>query len=314
MIAEATLIVDLMLGALACALGLLSVGLSNLKQAIAMFIALGLILALIWLRLAAPDLALAEAALGSGVLGGLLIMASRGIKKPAPDHGSHLKNIAATSLSLLLAMVMGYASLELLSTDNRQLAEVLTFEYLADSGVTNPVTAVLLNYRAYDTLLELTVVLAACISVFIAGPQFLLTDKTAPFPQRLIKALLPVIALFACYLLWIGAKEPGGAFQAGSLLAGGVALFMLIGLRYPLSVRSLRWSLGLGVLAFLVVGLSSLLSGQPFFTLESETAGLVILLIEIAATISVTAALAALFLGGHPQRWYAHASKKEESS
>jgi uncharacterized MnhB-related membrane protein len=41
------------------------------------FIALGLVLAITWFRLSAPDLALAEAAVGSGLTGALLLVAAR---------------------------------------------------------------------------------------------------------------------------------------------------------------------------------------------------------------------------------------------
>jgi uncharacterized MnhB-related membrane protein len=46
-------------------------------RAVVKFIVLGLILALTWLRLGAPDVALAEAAVGSGVTGALLLVALR---------------------------------------------------------------------------------------------------------------------------------------------------------------------------------------------------------------------------------------------
>ena len=39
------------------------------------------------------------------------------------------------------------------------------------SGVSNPVTAVLLNFRAYDTLLELAVLLAAVLGILALGPR-----------------------------------------------------------------------------------------------------------------------------------------------
>jgi uncharacterized MnhB-related membrane protein len=50
---------------------------TNLFRATVSFIALGLVLALTWFRLSAPDLALAEAAVGSGLTGALLIVALR---------------------------------------------------------------------------------------------------------------------------------------------------------------------------------------------------------------------------------------------
>ena len=45
------------------------------------FVAYGLLLALLWVRLAAPDVALTEAALGSGLTGGLLVSASTRLRR-----------------------------------------------------------------------------------------------------------------------------------------------------------------------------------------------------------------------------------------
>jgi uncharacterized MnhB-related membrane protein len=50
---------------------------ANLMRAVVNFILLGLMLALTWLRLGAPDVALAEAAVGSGLTGALLLSALR---------------------------------------------------------------------------------------------------------------------------------------------------------------------------------------------------------------------------------------------
>lgn len=46
------------------------------------FIAFGLALALAWARLGAPDVALAEAALGAGITGVLLVDAARELSRP----------------------------------------------------------------------------------------------------------------------------------------------------------------------------------------------------------------------------------------
>jgi energy-converting hydrogenase B subunit D len=45
----------------------------DLFRAVVLFIAFGLLLSLTWVRLRAPDLALAEAAIGAGLTGALLI-------------------------------------------------------------------------------------------------------------------------------------------------------------------------------------------------------------------------------------------------
>jgi uncharacterized MnhB-related membrane protein len=49
----------------------------NLFRAVVMFIAFGLLMALAWVRLQAPDIALAEAAIGAGLSGVLLLDAAR---------------------------------------------------------------------------------------------------------------------------------------------------------------------------------------------------------------------------------------------
>jgi len=47
----------------------------DLFKAIVLFISFGLLMALAWVRLAAPDVALAEAAIGAGLTGALLLAA-----------------------------------------------------------------------------------------------------------------------------------------------------------------------------------------------------------------------------------------------
>ena len=95
---------------------------------------------------------------------------------------------------------------------------------LADSGVTNPVTAVLLNFRAYDTLLELAVLLAALLGIFALGPARPGFKEGGPVLDGLIRWLVPLLVVTGGYLLWVGAHAPGGAFQAGALLAAAAVL------------------------------------------------------------------------------------------
>lgn len=66
---------DLVLGIGLLSLAWLSLSSADLFKAVVLFIAFGLLLALAWVRLAAPDVALAEAAIGAGLTGGLLMAA-----------------------------------------------------------------------------------------------------------------------------------------------------------------------------------------------------------------------------------------------
>lgn len=53
----------------------------KLDRAVIMFIVFGLLLTLVWARLDAPDIALAEAALGAGLTGTLLLDALAGVRR-----------------------------------------------------------------------------------------------------------------------------------------------------------------------------------------------------------------------------------------
>jgi uncharacterized MnhB-related membrane protein len=69
----------------------------NLFRGIVLFIAFGLLMALTWVRLSAPDVALAEAAIGAGLTGALLMAALarlKDIRKVVPDDdaSSHIHN------------------------------------------------------------------------------------------------------------------------------------------------------------------------------------------------------------------------------
>jgi multisubunit Na+/H+ antiporter MnhB subunit len=166
---------------------------------------------------------------------------------------------------------------------------------LPESGVRHPVTAVLLNFRAYDTLLEIGVLLVAWIAARGLAP----VPRAAPGPPPLVldalfRLLAPVVVVFAAYLLWRGADAPGGAFQAGALLAAAAVLASLVGARLPLArLETVLASAGLA--AFVAVGLAALALGGAFLAYPPGAAGALIFAIEVAATLSIAAALALLF-------------------
>lgn len=56
----------------------------RLDLAIVLFIAFGLLMALAWARLAAPDIGLAEAAIGAGLTGALLLDAFGALRRRRP--------------------------------------------------------------------------------------------------------------------------------------------------------------------------------------------------------------------------------------
>jgi len=64
----------------------------DLFRAIVLFIAFGLLMALAWVRLDAPDVALAEAAIGAGLTGALLLAALARLKSNNETMAAHEKD------------------------------------------------------------------------------------------------------------------------------------------------------------------------------------------------------------------------------
>jgi multisubunit Na+/H+ antiporter MnhB subunit len=206
-------------------------------------------------------------------------------------------------LSLALLAALGWAVFSLPAKPTGLTAESLA--KLSESGVDNPVTAVLLNYRGYDTLLEVGVLLLAIVGVWSLRrgewPAGDLRDR--PLLMSLLRVLLPILVLAAGYLLWIGAFAPGGAFQGGALLGGALVLVMLGGLagRFLQRERWLRFGLGLGVLVFaMVCAVTQWLTGGLLQYPEGN-GGQWIMVIESAAMISIGLTLGLLYLGGRPE-------------
>lgn len=175
----------------------------------------------------------------------------------------------------------------------------LVREALPRSGVENPVTAVLLNFRGYDTLLEVAVLLLAAVAA-----QALNTGLSGRAPltstnlllAAFFRLLAPLAIVVAGYLLWVGKHAPGGAFQAGAVLAAlGILAALTTGVVPRWESPRLALALVAGLLVFSSVGLTVLQTEGRFLKYPATHAGTLILLIEAAAAVSIAAALIALF-------------------
>ncbi len=214
-----------------------------------------------------------------------------------------MRRICIGTLSIALLAALSWAAVSL-PTKPTGLTEA-SLAKLSESGVTNPVTAVLLNYRGYDTLLEVGVLLLAIVGVWSLRrgewPAADLHDR--PLLLSLLRVVLPVLVLAAGYLLWIGAFAPGGAFQGGALLGGALVLVMLGGLARRVVNRKglLRAGLVLGVLVFATIcAVTQLLTGG-LLQYPAGSGDQWIMVIESAAMISIGLTLGLLYLGGRPE-------------
>ncbi|MBD3619072.1 MAG: sodium:proton antiporter [Chromatiales bacterium] len=202
-------------------------------------------------------------------------------------------------LSAGLGLALAWAMLDLPPAPVHLPAQVAVS--LAVSGVDHPVTAVLLNFRSYDTLLEVGVLLLALLGMLAAGatPERPTSLPPDPMLEGLARLLVPLMVLTAGYLLWAGAFRPGGAFQAAAVLAGAGVLLRLAG---PVTAwtppgRMLRLGLAAGFVVFLAVAALGLAQGA-MLEYPRVWAGSLILAVEAGLTVSLGLTLAGLFLAG----------------
>ncbi len=271
---------------------------SDLFAGIILYIAFGLLMALVWARLRAPDIALAEAAIGAGLTGALLIDATR--RKTTREHrsprvtaGSAL--ILALGAAMVVLLFAGIASIGM--GDGVPAAAAA----IGESGVRHPVTAVLLNFRAYDTWLETGVLVLAVLGAFAAtGDRRMPASSPAggnEVTNALLSVMIPAMVLVAGLLLWRGTTAPGGAFQAGAVIGSAGVVLLLLSRWTGDSVPSLAFRLLLasGFAAFLAAALLPIAFARTMLEFRGPEASMVILIVELAVTVTVATALALLF-------------------
>jgi multisubunit Na+/H+ antiporter MnhB subunit len=208
-------------------------------------------------------------------------------------------------LVALLATLFAGLALAILSLPSDSAGLALQVDAaMPETGVTHPVTAVLLDFRGYDTLLEMVVLLLALAGVWsLAEGSPVLDRRPSTMLDRLTRLYAPLMLMVAGYLLWAGSAAPGGAFQAGAVLGAAGVVLTLTGWRLPVAWAGwpLRLILVLGVAVFIAVGLVSIGAGSVWLDYPQEWTAGSILLIEAVASLSIGATLAMLFLGGRPE-------------
>ncbi|HET9717356.1 MAG TPA: monovalent cation/H+ antiporter subunit A [Pseudolabrys sp.] len=165
-------------------------------------------------------------------------------------------------------------------------------------GGTNIVNVILVDFRAFDTLGEITVLGIVALTVFALLRRFRPAAESIPVPgqqrvqdlfddasetrQRgdtvkstmavpavMMTALFPVIGIAALYLLLRGHDLPGGGFVAGVMMATAFILQYMargtIWVEAHLRVLPVRW-MGTGLVMAAGVGAAAWFFNRPFLT------------------------------------------------
>jgi multisubunit Na+/H+ antiporter MnhB subunit len=270
------------------------------------FVSFGLLLTLVWVRLDAIDVALTEAAIGSGLTGALLLGAASRLPETAMatarERPAPLLRAAAALLAAAVAGLL--AGAVLLLPDPAPTLAPAAAENAAATGLGNPVTNVLMAFRAMDTMLEKVVLVLALVGVWSLTPYRREGGNAVPLRRAghdgalvfLARLLPPVGIVIGIYLFWEGADHPGGAFQGGAIVAAMWLLVMMAGLGdAPASSRGwLRLALICGPTVFLIVGLGGLWLGHAFLAYPAAYAKPLILAIELAMILTIALTLGLL--------------------
>lgn len=179
----------------------------------------------------------------------------------------------------------------------------------------NLVTAVLADYRGFDTFLESTVMFLAAFSVAMAlvgrpkkskanDISHVTKSFGGPDVKVIIPVIIPLVLLYAAYVLFHGEVSLGGGFQAGALIALAYILYTLVGnkrIEYIHVTQPLAMGVGaVGILIYGVTGLVPLFFDGKFLEYSklpmaaAETAELHsigIMFIEVGVTICVMASI-----------------------
>jgi multicomponent Na+:H+ antiporter subunit A len=238
--------------------------------------AVGYGVAVIFLSFGAPDVAMTQFSVETlTVLIYVLVFRHfRGLGQLSP----RLVRARDALIALAIGTFIGALVLSVATTETAPRLR----EYFAEFGPTlghgrNIVNVILVDFRAFDTLGEITVLATAAIGVrgllrlAANGPDEVRSvhPVTSPIFRTAARLLMPLLLLFSVFLLLRGHNQPGGGFVGGLVAAAAFALYAIaFGVqhaRQALLVRPLTL-LGTGLLIALASGLPAVLRGQPFLT------------------------------------------------
>ncbi|NWG22872.1 MAG: sodium:proton antiporter [Pseudorhodoplanes sp.] len=180
--------------------------------------------------------------------------------------------IAVLLLALIFATIaIGHAEQTVL----RPLAESYVRLVPHELGAPNVITGILLTYRAFDTLGEVAVLFMVAAGVGLvlkepgkAGARSASDSEAAQPASEIVRTaaqiLVPLIAIFAAYIIMNGHISAGGGFQGGAVIASAVLLMLLADPSHKLNSVFLSVTESLAGVLFVLVGIAGLIFAGGF--------------------------------------------------
>ena len=241
----------------------------------------GLVVSLVFVRFSAPDLALTQL-LVEIVTVLLLLLALYFMPAESPRESSRFRQVRDTMVAVAVGLGAGLLAWALLTRPFSTIAWYYLEHAKPQGGGYNVVNVILVDFRGFDTLGEITVLGIAAVAILA-----LLQELRLGTPQRdwdgrpwaverhplmlrvLARPLLPLALLVSVYLFLRGHNAPGGGFIAG-LVTGTAILLQYVAYGSDWARERLPWNystaIALGLLLATATGLASWAFGAPFLT------------------------------------------------
>ncbi len=164
---------------------------------------------------------------------------------------------------------------------NPQTAPAFYLKHSKESLHTaNSVTAIVVNFRGFDTLGEVTVLFLAATG--LASILFRRKEEEAPrvflrsssILRTGSKILFPMILLLGAYVFIHGHLTPGGGFQGGAIIATGFLLMFIVYRRFNTNHKVMVWLESLAGLGFVLTGVYGLIRYGSFLANTPHTGNL----------------------------------------
>lgn len=187
----------------------------------------GLIVSLAFAQFSAPDLALTQLSV-EVVTVILLILALFFLPQKTPKESSPRRVVRDLSLASLIGGVVGTICYALMTRPLDTISTFFTENSKTGGGGTNVVNVILVDFRGFDTLGEITVLGIAALGIYklIARMRLFMPssndrglawseDKNPILLAVISQSLLPLALLVSAYIFLRGHNMPGGGFIAG---------------------------------------------------------------------------------------------------
>ena len=243
--------------------------------------ALGLLMALIFIQFSAPDLALTQLSVEVVTIV-LLLLALYFLPQQSPRESSSLRRTRDALIAVLAGLGAGALTWAMLTRPFTSISDYFITHSLPGGGGANVVNVILVDFRGFDTLGEITVLALAGLGIHAMLYGLRLPGLTQDAEGRswnwdthpaimaaLARLLLPLALLVSIYIFLRGHNAPGGGFIAGLITAVALILqYLTNGVAWThqrLSSNMLPL-IGAGLLIATLTGLGSLVFGYPFLT------------------------------------------------